>query len=148
MDEAARQGSDAVVRVLLENRTRFQAFLTRRLDSSDLAEEILQEAIIKALERGGEVRDGESIVAWFFRVLRNAVVDLHRRQGARARGLEQLARELETTASSEEATGEVCSCVSGVLATLRPEYQSPIQWPFDAPSGAAGEADAAPTAVR
>src|SRR5436190_6310187 len=64
--------SPAVLRILVENHARFLAFLERRVGSRDAAQEILQEAFVRSLSRGGSLRDDESAVAWFYRLLRNA----------------------------------------------------------------------------
>ena len=46
-----------------------------------------QAAFTKGLERTGSLRDEGAAVAWFYRALRNAVVDYYRRNGARSRAL-------------------------------------------------------------
>jgi RNA polymerase sigma-70 factor (ECF subfamily) len=125
-DERRERLSPAATRVLLAERSRFVDFLHHRVGSRELAEEILHDAYAKAIERGGQLRDEESAVAWFFRVLRNAVVERARRESARARALEKLASEMEST-PSEPATNAVCGCVNGVLATLKPEYQASVR---------------------
>jgi RNA polymerase sigma-70 factor (ECF subfamily) len=112
---------------LLRERDRFLAFLNDRVGTHDLAEEILQEAYAKAIERGGQLRDDESVVAWFFRILRNAVVERARREGAAARALEKLAREMDTGPEHEKVERAVCTCITSVLATLKPEYQASLR---------------------
>lgn len=118
---------DAVASVLLANRARFLHFLTTRVGSRDLAEEILQDATVRAVERGGQITDAESIVAWFFRVLRNAVTDVHRKRGALDRALAQFAHEVASGGANEELDREVCRCISGVLERLKPAYQAPLR---------------------
>lgn len=58
-----------------------------------IAEDILQSAYIKAIEHGSEIRDDESTVAWFYRLLRNAITDSYRREAARNRAHEDFAAE-------------------------------------------------------
>jgi RNA polymerase sigma-70 factor (ECF subfamily) len=126
-DHAHEPLSPEATRMLLAQRERFVAFLRHRVGSLDLAEEILHDAYAKALERGGQLRDEESAVAWFFRILRNAIVERARRESAKARALEKLAGELETFEPAEPSANAVCGCVSGVLATLKPEYQASVR---------------------
>ncbi len=59
-------------RILMEHRSRFVDWLERRTRSRDLAEEILQTAYVRALERGTPEAGDEGLVAWFHAVLRNA----------------------------------------------------------------------------
>ena len=114
--------SDARGAVLAEHHRRFLAFLMRRVPTREIAEDILQEAFVRGLSRAPEASD-ESVVAWFYRVLRNAVVDHYRRAGAEARALEQLAREAGPEAADDSALfGEVCQCVRALVPTLKPEY--------------------------
>ncbi len=111
---------------LMERRDRFLAFLTRRV-GPDLAEEILQDVFARSVERGDQLRDKESVVAWFFRALRNAVVDFQRRSDAARRSIEGLAAELQVAPPPGEQSGNVCRCVSSVLDDLRPEYRDSIR---------------------
>lgn len=113
----------AVVAAWVENHRRFLAFLERRVESRAAAEEILQEAFLRGLERAGEILDDERAVAWFYRLLRNAVVDHYRRRGAEARGLEALTRELgDASEPPPEVEAALCHCFEALLPALRPEY--------------------------
>ena len=112
-----------VLDTLLENRRAFLAYLTRRVGDRAMAEDLLQEAFAKTLARPGQVPEGDALVPWFYRTLRNAAVDGFRRQGAADRALDAFARELETAeAVPEETRREVCQCISRLAATLKPDY--------------------------
>lgn len=115
--------SEEVVRVLVASHARFLAFLTPRVGGAAAAEEILQAAFVKGVERGGDLRDAESAVAWFFRLLRNAVVDHYRHQDAERRALEREALEAPATTELESALeAQICGCMKDLLPTLKPEY--------------------------
>jgi len=118
-----------VLAVLVDNHQRFLAFLERRVGSREAAEDILQDAFVRGLERADTVRDSESIIPWFYRLLRNAVVDHYRRQGAEQRANAQaagLAEESEP-APDEALRDEVCACVLRLVDTLKPEYAAAIR---------------------
>ena len=117
------------VRVLVENHARFLAFLKPRVGSEQVAEEILQAAFVKGIEKQDSLRDGESAVAWFYRLLRNALVDYYRRQGTARRGHERFAAENpEGTAELETALeGAICACVNDLIPTLKPEYSDVLR---------------------
>ncbi|AKF04089.1 RNA polymerase sigma factor [Sandaracinus amylolyticus] len=113
----------AALETLVASHRQFLAFVERRVSSRAVAEEILQDAFVRGIERGGALREDESATAWFYRVLRNAIVDHHRRRGTEARALEALARELDEEAPEAEALrATVCGCVSEIATTLKPEY--------------------------
>ena len=79
--------------LLVQSHARFLAFVERRVGRRDVAEELLQEAFARALARGDSLRDGESAVAWFYRLLRNALVDHFRRRAVERRALDAAAHE-------------------------------------------------------
>ena len=119
--------SPAVLRVLVENHGRFLSFLERRVGGRDAAEEILQEAFVRGLARGASLRDDESAVAWFYRLLRNAIVDHHRSADAERRGLATLGREPGPTSDDPELVETICTCVRSLVDTLKPEYADAIR---------------------
>lgn len=129
MDEgAALPVSAEVVKRLVDNHREFLRFLARRVGDEATAEDILQEAFARGLDKLGALRDDESAVAWFYRSLRNAVVDHHRRKGASARALTAFADELgEAAEPGEETRGAVCQCVARLAETLKPEYADALQ---------------------
>ena len=118
----------APVATLLENQRAFLAYLTRRVGDRQLAEDILQDAFAKALQRTDEVPADEGVVPWFYRLLRNATIDQFRRRGAASRGLEAFAREIDLRVSPEPELGaEICACVTRLAATLKPEYAEALK---------------------
>ncbi len=127
-DGNAFQGTHAeVVAELVENHRRFLAFVERRVGDRGVAEEILQDAFVRGVERVGSLRSDESAVAWFFRMLRNAIVDHHRRSGTVVRSAARLEDEGEPSAPDAELEAEACRCVLGLAETLKPEYAAALQ---------------------
>ncbi|HEX4154232.1 MAG TPA: sigma-70 family RNA polymerase sigma factor [Acidobacteriaceae bacterium] len=114
---------------LLHRRASFLAFVQRRVGDRSLAEDILQSAYVRALQHGEDLRQAQSAVAWFYIVLRNAVVDHFRSRASENSALERWARELETephagqSAAPDEFTHAlVCGCIKHLFPTLRPAY--------------------------
>jgi RNA polymerase sigma-70 factor (ECF subfamily) len=123
--ESSPSLSTAAIQRLVDSHRQFLAFLEARVESRAVAEDILQTAFVRGLERGGEVRDEESAVAWFYRVLRNAVIDHYRHRAATGRALEGWGREFVwQEVPQAELKQEICQCVSGLLETLKPDYQA------------------------
>lgn len=120
----------AVTPVLVENHRRFLAFLERRVPTREAAEDILQDAFLRGLTKAPPLASAESIVAWFYQVLRNAIVDHHRRAGTRARALDRLARQMAPAVSppdDAELFATVCDCVRSLVTTLTPAYAEAIR---------------------
>jgi RNA polymerase sigma factor (sigma-70 family) len=123
---APEQPASAVVTRLVAHRHEFLAFLQRRLGNRALAEDILQEAFARSMTKVEQLEHEESALAWFYRVLRNAVTDYQRRRGVAERQLHELARELEEPVEPETHAA-VCQCVKGLAASLKPEYAEALQ---------------------
>jgi RNA polymerase sigma factor (sigma-70 family) len=115
-----------VLRVLLDNHARFLGFLERRVGSREEAEDILQEAFVRSLDRVPP--DSDTAVTWFYRVLRNALTDHYRRAESRGRAIDRLTAESEmATEPDAELEAVVCACVLGLVDTLKPEYGAAIR---------------------
>ena len=111
---------------ILVQRSRFLRFLQGRIAEPATAEDILQSTYVRALEHDEELRDDESVVAWFYRILRNAVIDHYRRTAARSRAHEGFVAEAATTYEPQlEATA--CACIGDVVRDLKDEYRSAIE---------------------
>ena len=117
-----------MLEVLLENHRAFLRYLERKVGDSTVAEDILQDAFARVVARPEVAPDGEGLVPWFYRVLRNAAVDRHRRAGTASRALEAFARELESAeAVPDDTRREVCQCINRLATTLKPEYAEALQ---------------------
>ena len=126
--DVAQSLSPAVIEQLVSGHRKFLAFLEKRVESRAVAEDILQSAFVRSLQRWSELRDEESAVAWFYRMLRNATVDHYRHRASTERAHEGWRKEF----ASEEAPGaelkrEICQCVSELVQTLKPEYQEALR---------------------
>lgn len=133
-DEAPRPRNDEVpppspevADALVDNHRAFLAFLERRVHDRALAEDILQDAFVRSMDKVSALRDREAIVPWFYRMLRNAVVDHQRRQGRVSRALAALGTELETVEAGTDTHGAVCRCVADLARTLKPEYAEALR---------------------
>ena len=111
---------------LLVHRQEFLGFVRRRVSDHGLAEDIVQTAYLRAVEHQDGFAASESAVAWFYRLLRNAVIDSYRRRSVKDKALEALAREMEAVPTREQQL-DICSCLHGVLDDLKPEYAESIR---------------------
>ena len=123
--------SESVTGQLLEQRQKFVAFVRKQVSSSADAEDIVQAAFARLVEKADTIDDHESVVAWFYRVLRNAIVDYYRRRATRDRGNEELALELarieKEFAYDPAERNSLCQCLWPVLENLKPEYRDALR---------------------
>jgi RNA polymerase sigma factor (sigma-70 family) len=118
----------APLAVLLDNHRAFLTYLERKVGDRALAEDILQDAFARVLARPDQAPGDEGVVPWFYRTLRNAVIDRFRRRQTADRALAAFAQELHGQEDpASDMASEICSCVSRLATTLKPEYAEALQ---------------------
>jgi RNA polymerase sigma-70 factor (ECF subfamily) len=117
---------EEALQVLSAHRSEFVDFAAARMESRSAAEDLVQEALARAVERAGELRADQAVLGWFYRLLRNAIVDHYRRRAAAARALARLADE-PSAAATLERPPRTCRCVSHLAASLKPEYTRALE---------------------
>jgi RNA polymerase sigma-70 factor (ECF subfamily) len=110
---------------LLESRDRFLGYVRKRVDDPELAEDILQDSLLRAIRAAPSLRQKDRLVPWFYSVLHNAITDAYRRRGV----VNQHQVSLEGIDLADEAEDEaiVCACFEPLVATLKPEYAELIR---------------------
>ncbi len=82
----------------------------------------MQDALVRAVESLDDLRDTERVVPWFYRILRNGIIDAYRRRDVRQRRTTSLG-ELDVAEEMDDATDRaLCECFAALIPTLRPEY--------------------------
>jgi len=119
---------DELLSAMAENRTAFLSFLERRVGHRETAEDLLQESFARSMDRL-PLEPEESATAWFYRVLRNGVIDHYRRRGVSERALASLQKEIEEAPPepSPDERDAVCRCVTRLSETLKPEYAEALR---------------------
>ncbi|GGA57798.1 hypothetical protein GCM10011507_06440 [Edaphobacter acidisoli] len=116
--------SSVAISNLVLQRSEFLRFVQRRVGSRDTAEDILQAAYVRAVEQATHIRNDESASAWFYRILRNAVIDHYRHRTAEDHALARWAQDLESSTAPDPKTSEiVCGCIAKIIPTLKPSYR-------------------------
>lgn len=116
-----------VINLLVKNRAQFRVFLSRRLGNEAVADEILQQSLLKAVQNEATLEDSKSVVPWFYKILRNAVIDHYRSNATDTKKKEDFLGELEATQANKEVPPDelgkaICQCFEGLLPTLKPAY--------------------------
>jgi len=118
---------DDIIRQLVGNEAAFRAFLRRRVDDEAMAEDLLQQSLVRAVEHYHSLEQQDSVVPWFYRILRHALIDAYRARTSEARKqdafLTQLTASDETAAAPPDAVKPtVCACLHTLLPAIRPAY--------------------------
>ena len=115
-------GSANVTATLLAHRHIFKAFRASRVGNEADAEDLLQNGLVKALQRSNELKDGEKAVAWFYRLLRNVLVDYVRSRSAAARRDDAWASDAAVLSNDDETERQICACFEKLLPALKPTH--------------------------
>ena len=148
--QTARMPTDRAAE-LLAARDRLLAYVRSRIADADLAEDVLQDSLLKALRAAPELKDEARLVPWFYRVLQNAIVDAYRRRGverSRITGLER-ADAVEAPAPEDETV--LCECLRRLVPSLKPEYAelvTALELNGEAPEAAAGRLGITPNNLK
>ena len=121
-----------MVHRLVENESAFRAFLRKRVSDEAVVEDLFQQSLLRAVERHHSVNNQESVVAWFYRILRNAVIDYYRSRASRESREQIFEKESEVLTEREapppdDVKAAICACLDDVVNTLRPGYRELIR---------------------
>jgi RNA polymerase sigma factor (sigma-70 family) len=131
-EAALRPLNDKVVKTLLESRKSFEGFLRRHVPNAEIAEDIFQQSLLKALTNPEPLKNPESMVPWFYSILRNARIDFYRARGSEDRKTAAFAQEVlgdegEALLATPEFQASICECMKALIPSLKPEYASLIK---------------------
>lgn len=111
---------------LLKELDTFTAFARSRVGDPHLAADVVQESLLKAVKSADQLRDDESVTAWFYRILRRTIIDLYRRRDAAQRAVERLEVEFAVPPDAEDER-VACACIEALIPTLKPDYADLIR---------------------
>jgi RNA polymerase sigma-70 factor (ECF subfamily) len=122
VDEAALLEQRALD-ILVARKAQLLVYLERRVGSRADAEDLLQAAMLRLLDKGKSVRQKDKLMPWFYRLLHNLIVDWYRKRAASGKLRKRLKEEPQPAADVRaDLFDEACACVLDVLVTLKPAY--------------------------
>lgn len=116
MTHSLQESTAAVAQALVSRRPDLVRAVRRVVGPHVDAEDIVQSASQRALERAGQLRDLDRAEAWISRVVRNVLTDELRQRKAPTDDVDGM--EL----AAPEAEAVACACVVGQAEQLKPEY--------------------------
>jgi RNA polymerase sigma factor (sigma-70 family) len=112
---------DEVAAHVMQSRRALVGYIRGKVSDPDLAEDIFQDSLLKAIRNAPELRDEARLMPWFFRIVNNAITDHYRHKAVTPKYLEAYSHEIETSIAPEEHA-LICQCINAVIPTLKPEY--------------------------
>ena len=130
--KAAGDPDAGQIGALLAGRERFLAYVRSKISDPEVAEDILQESLLKALRSAPELKDEERLVPWFYRVLQNAITDTYRRRAVERQRVgvlevDRLGEQEPAAELSAEEEAVLCECFRPLVPALRSEYAELIE---------------------
>jgi RNA polymerase sigma-70 factor (ECF subfamily) len=109
----------ALIATLTGERGRFVRMVRSRVATEADAEDVVQRAMTRAVERASQIEDATRARAWFYRLLRRAIADHHR---SKPLHVSDEAIEHEPAGEDERPRPPACRCARRLLDDLRPTY--------------------------
>ena len=109
-----------LIEALRRHRGELLGYVHGRVGNRDDAEDILQDASLKAFQNGDKLRDASRFKPWFYRIIASTIADWGRRR-ARA-GLPLDNPDLLPAEAAEDDDRPRCRCGVHLLEELKPAY--------------------------
>ncbi len=106
-------------------RTTLYRFILMRVNDPIMAEDIVQDVLIKVYERLNTLKDQEKILSWMYQITRNVIVDYYRKQ----RSTEDIdkAVAVEGIDIEEDVDKELAQCLLPMVNQLPSNYRQAIK---------------------
>ena len=115
-----------------EYRTTLYRFILSRVQDAEIAEDIVQDVLIKVYKQLGSLKAQEKILPWMYQITRNAIVDYYRKQKpTEALSVTVAAQAIEMAAEAvemeEDVEKELAQCLLPMVNQLTPTYRQAIK---------------------
>jgi RNA polymerase sigma-70 factor (ECF subfamily) len=101
-----------------------RAFIARRVESRDAADDILQDVFLRTYRQLPSLRDETKLQSWLYQIARNAIVDHYRSRRTTDGALDEVA--LETDDERNTAEQELASCLRPMIESLPATYRDAL----------------------
>ena len=113
-------------KALTSNLKVFVAFARKRLGDEQMAEDVVQESLLKALKSAKAPEKDEEIVTWFYRILRRSIIEIYRRRETRGRMLEKFKDSMpDVPVPADEKS--LCQCFRRLLPDIPQTYRELLE---------------------
>ncbi len=99
-----------------------KSFVYRRVKDKALAEDIVQDVLVKVHTRLGQLKDSEKLTGWIYQITRNAITDYFR---AKSKTIELT--DLDWESDRQVLNHCVASCLGDMLVTLPGKYREALE---------------------
>ena len=117
--------NDSLVLLWQDYHDRLLGFIRSRVESTEIAEDILQDVFIKIQKGLTNLQNKERMEGWIYQIVRNAIVDHYRSRKA----FEELPQSLMAPEPEQEtqARYEISTCLKPMIESLPALYRDALQ---------------------
>jgi RNA polymerase sigma-70 factor (ECF subfamily) len=115
----------SLVDLLAGERARFVRMARGRVATEADAEDVVQRAMMRASERAAQITEPSRARAWFYRILRRAIVDHHRSRPPEMH--DDGALDEAPAPEPEPLRAPACRCAARLVGELRPAYAEVVR---------------------
>lgn len=104
-----------------------QAFIRRRVRDEHLADDLVQEVLLKVQKNLDSAPEGQKLAAWMFQIARNTITDHYRSPRSRRGADLDAVPEPAAEETEEDATAELSGCLRPMIAKLPEPYRQALE---------------------
>lgn len=108
-----------------EYRTNLYHFILKRVENHSVAEDIVQDVLLKAYQKQDSLKDTGKLRNWFFQIARNSVIDYYRSRRQSDPLPNEFGDENETIQNDAEI--ELAACLEPFIKKLPDHYRRAIR---------------------
>lgn len=101
-------------------------FIHRRIENPMDAEDLLQDVLIKAYQKQGQLTDGGKLRGWLYQIARHAITDYYRLNRNGQVALDDWSSILMTAIEEPDHEAALLACVSCLIEELPDKYRDPL----------------------
>lgn len=113
------------VETLASMKKKLTGFVRARINDPEFADDLLQDTFLKALRAAPALEQQDKLIPWFYRILRNAIVDHYRQSKHRIEPASVV--EADEVAMPDAEVQELCDCFYELIPALKKEYAELIR---------------------
>lgn len=99
-----------------------KSFVYRKVKNTAVAEDIVQDVLVKVHTKLGQLKDSEKLTGWIYQITRNAITDYFR---GKSKTIEL--KDLDWESDMQELNHCVASCLGDMLVTLPEKYREALE---------------------
>ncbi len=117
----SKSSAEVITEALTQHSDELRAFVVKRVGALE-ADDVLQNAAIKAFEKSYSLQDKDSVLPWLYQIHRNSSIDALRKLAHKERLFQGIQDDFDV--QSPDDKDDNCNCSIQQALSLKPDYAS------------------------